>query len=55
MADGNVSQIIIWNTDTIIMKKQLDNQTLYYTADAATGTPEGRSRRPCLAGRRQAK
>lgn len=39
MADGNVSRIIIWNTDTIILKKQLDGQALYYMADAATGTP----------------
>jgi uncharacterized protein YfaS (alpha-2-macroglobulin family) len=38
MADGNVSRIIIWNTDTIIVKKQLDGQTFYYVADAATGT-----------------
>ncbi len=39
MADGNISRIIIWNTDTIILKKQLDQQTFYYVADAATGTP----------------
>ena len=37
MANGNVSRIIIWNTDTIILKKNLDGQTLYYVADAATG------------------
>ncbi|MCI0684580.1 MAG: MG2 domain-containing protein [Gemmataceae bacterium] len=39
MAGGNVSRIIIWNTDTIILKKQLDGQVFYYVADAATGTP----------------
>lgn len=39
MADGNVSRIILWVNDTVIVKKQLDNQSYYYVADAATGAP----------------
>jgi uncharacterized protein YfaS (alpha-2-macroglobulin family) len=39
MADGNVSRIIVWVTDTVIAKKQLENQALYYVADAVTGRP----------------
>jgi uncharacterized protein YfaS (alpha-2-macroglobulin family) len=39
MADGNVSRVIVWVADTIILKKQLDNQVMYFVADAATGRP----------------
>jgi uncharacterized protein YfaS (alpha-2-macroglobulin family) len=39
MADGNLSRILVWVNDTIIVKKQLDNQLLYYVADAESGTP----------------
>jgi len=39
MANGNVSRILIWVTDTVIVKKQLENQTYYYVADAGTGAP----------------
>ncbi len=39
MADGNVSRIIVWVSDTIIVKKNLDGQVLYYVADAVTGQP----------------
>lgn len=39
MVDGNVSRIIVWITDTAIVQKQMENQTLYFVADAATGTP----------------
>ena len=34
---GNISRIIVWVTDTVIVKKQLDNKILYYVADAKTG------------------
>ncbi|MBN1256177.1 MAG: alpha-2-macroglobulin, partial [Planctomycetes bacterium] len=39
MKDGNTSRIIIWVNDTVIVKKLLNNQTLYYVADAITGKP----------------
>jgi uncharacterized protein YfaS (alpha-2-macroglobulin family) len=39
MANGNLSRVIVWVSDTVIVKKQLDNQVLYYVADAVTGTP----------------
>src|SRR5262249_20403439 len=39
MKNGNVSRIIIWVADTVIVKKQLDNKVLYYVADAVTGKP----------------
>ncbi|MEZ6066445.1 MAG: MG2 domain-containing protein [Planctomycetaceae bacterium] len=39
LADGNISRIIIWIDDTAIVKKQLNNQALYYVADATTGAP----------------
>ena len=39
MNDGNVSQIIVWVDDTVIVRKPLDNRMLYYVADAATGEP----------------
>jgi hypothetical protein len=39
LADGNVSRIIIWVSDTVIAKKQLDGRTLYFVADAVTGKP----------------
>jgi len=39
MADGNVSRIIVWLSDTVIAKKQLNGETLYYIADAVTGEP----------------
>lgn len=39
MADGNVSRIIIWVADTVIVKKQLNQQSWYYVADAVTGRP----------------
>jgi hypothetical protein len=39
MADGNVSKIILWVADTAIVRKQLDGKTLYYIADAVTGSP----------------
>ena len=39
MADGNISRIIVWVADTVILKKQLDGQAYYYVADAVTGQP----------------
>ncbi len=39
MANGNLSRVLVWVNDTVIVKKQLDNQSLYYIADAATGAP----------------
>jgi uncharacterized protein YfaS (alpha-2-macroglobulin family)/tetratricopeptide (TPR) repeat protein len=39
MQGGNISRIIVWATDTVILKKQLDNQAFYFVADALTGTP----------------
>ena len=39
MGDGNTSNIIVWVTDTVIIKKQLDGQVLYYVADAVSGQP----------------
>jgi uncharacterized protein YfaS (alpha-2-macroglobulin family) len=37
--NGNTSRIILWVDDTAIVKKQLDNQVLYFVADAASGRP----------------
>jgi uncharacterized protein YfaS (alpha-2-macroglobulin family) len=39
MAGGNVSRIIVWLSDTVIVKKNLDGKALYYVADALTGQP----------------
>jgi len=39
MNDGNVSQIIVWVDDTVIVRKPLDKKMLYYVADAVTGEP----------------
>jgi alpha-2-macroglobulin len=41
MQNGNTSRILVWVTDTVILKKQLDNQTYYFVGDALTGTPIG--------------
>jgi uncharacterized protein YfaS (alpha-2-macroglobulin family) len=39
MRDGNESRIIVWINDTILLKKQLENQSYYYVADAVSGMP----------------
>src|SRR5262249_36868645 len=39
MQGGNVSRILVWLSDTVILKKQLDGQAYYYVADAVTGAP----------------
>ncbi|MGD9225351.1 MAG: MG2 domain-containing protein [Desulfobacterales bacterium] len=37
MHRGNTARIIIWVSDTVIVKKPLKNQICYYVADAVTG------------------
>ena len=44
MADGNVSNILIWMDDTVIVKKQLDGKAWFYVGDAVTGKPLGRTK-----------
>ena len=39
LKDGNVSNIIIWVSDTAIAKKQLSGKALYFVADAVDGRP----------------
>jgi uncharacterized protein YfaS (alpha-2-macroglobulin family) len=39
MADGNLSRVIVWLSDTVIVRKQLEGKVLYYVADAVTGQP----------------
>jgi uncharacterized protein YfaS (alpha-2-macroglobulin family) len=39
MAGGNLSRILVWVSDTAILRKQLDGKVLYYVADAVTGKP----------------
>ncbi len=39
MADGNISRIVVWVSDTVIVKKNLDSKVFYYVADAVTGLP----------------
>ena len=34
---GNTAFVVVWVADTIILKKPLDNATLLYAADAASG------------------
>ena len=42
MADGNTSEILVWLADTAIVKRPLNGQQLYLTADAVTGKPLGK-------------
>jgi uncharacterized protein YfaS (alpha-2-macroglobulin family) len=37
MADGNEHRVVVWIADTAIVKKPLENKSLYYVADAVTG------------------
>jgi uncharacterized protein YfaS (alpha-2-macroglobulin family) len=37
--NGNVSRILLWLADTVLIKKQLDGKAYYFVADAITGTP----------------
>ena len=39
IAGGNTARILLWVNDTVIVKKMLDNQSLYFIADASTGEP----------------
>jgi uncharacterized protein YfaS (alpha-2-macroglobulin family) len=39
MAGGNLSRIIVWVSDTVIVKKNLEGQAYYFVADAVTGRP----------------
>ncbi|MFA6568893.1 MAG: MG2 domain-containing protein, partial [Victivallales bacterium] len=39
LADGNISRIIVWLNDTVILKKQGDNGSIYFVSDAFTGEP----------------
>ncbi|MEE9603120.1 MAG: alpha-2-macroglobulin, partial [Thermoguttaceae bacterium] len=39
MADGNTTSIVLWLSDTAIVKKQLTSEALYYVADAVSGKP----------------
>ena len=39
MENGNVSKIVVWITDTVIVKKQLANKSLFLLADAGSGSP----------------
>ena len=39
MADGNSTSIVLWLSDTAIVKKRLAGKSLYYVADAVSGEP----------------
>jgi uncharacterized protein YfaS (alpha-2-macroglobulin family) len=39
MTNGNVSRIVVWLDDTVIVKKPLDGKTYLFVADATTGQP----------------
>ncbi|HID20951.1 MAG TPA: alpha-2-macroglobulin, partial [Planctomycetaceae bacterium] len=39
MRDGNVSRIILWVADTVILSKKLSGRDYYFVADALTGRP----------------
>ncbi len=39
LTDGNISRVIIWVNDTMIVKKRLNGRMLYFVADAETGAP----------------
>ncbi len=39
MADGNVSNVVVWLADTAIIKKPMVNKTFYYVGDAVSGQP----------------
>ncbi len=39
MVDGNVTNIVLWLSDTAIVKKPLTEKALYYVADAESGRP----------------
>jgi uncharacterized protein YfaS (alpha-2-macroglobulin family) len=39
MADGNTTRVLVWVADTAIVKKNLDQKSYYFVADAVTGKP----------------
>ena len=39
LADGNISRIIVWLNDTVILKKQGNSGSIYFVSDALTGAP----------------
>ncbi|WP_428304216.1 alpha-2-macroglobulin family protein [Lacipirellula sp.] len=39
MEKGNTHNVVVWVADTAIVKKPLENEALYYVADAVTGQP----------------
>ncbi|MGC1272927.1 MAG: MG2 domain-containing protein [Planctomycetaceae bacterium] len=39
MVDGNESRVLVWLTDTAIVRKPVGDEYLYFVADAATGAP----------------
>ena len=39
MADGNTSKIVVWLSDTVIVRKPLDGGVYYFVADAVSGKP----------------
>lgn len=39
MANGNVSKIVVWVNDTVIVRKQADKAVWFYVADAVSGKP----------------
>lgn len=39
MEKGNTHRVVVWVADTAIVKKPLENDALYYVADAVTGKP----------------
>jgi uncharacterized protein YfaS (alpha-2-macroglobulin family) len=43
IADGNTSRIVLWVDDSVIVKKQLDGEVLYFVADATSGAPLARA------------
>jgi uncharacterized protein YfaS (alpha-2-macroglobulin family) len=43
MDKGNLSRTIIWVSDSVIVKKYMEQKNLYYVADAALGQPIGKA------------
>ncbi len=43
MEGGNISRIIVWLNDTILVKKILDRKVYYFVADAIDGAPVARA------------
>lgn len=39
MANGNVSRMVLWVADTVIVKKPMPKATLFYVGDAVSGAP----------------